>query len=88
MPFASETVSVQCTISTGDMPVTFSWMLNGKPIQGDSRFNIGSFGKKVSFLNIENLSEEHIGNYTCLAANKAGLSSYSAELIIKGKVPS
>ncbi|CAH0555672.1 unnamed protein product [Brassicogethes aeneus] len=83
LPFASESVSVQCAISIGDMPVKFSWMLNGKRIHNGDKFSIGSFGKKVSFLSIDNLSEEHIGNYTCLAANIAGISSYSAELLIK-----
>ncbi|CAH0555675.1 unnamed protein product [Brassicogethes aeneus] len=83
LPLVSDSVSVQCAISNGDMPVKFSWMLNGKPIYNDEKFTIGSFGKKVSVLSIDNLSEEHIGNYTCLAANRAGISSYSAELLIK-----
>ncbi|KAJ8982888.1 hypothetical protein NQ317_004318 [Molorchus minor] len=79
--FMGETVSVQCTISTGDQPVKFSWMCNGQPISRE--INIASFGKKVSVLNIDSISEEHAGNYTCIAANKAGLTTYTAELTVK-----
>nr|CAH7736157.1 unnamed protein product [Callosobruchus chinensis] len=81
--FVGETISVQCTISSGDLPVTFSWMLNGQPIPTALEVNIGSFGKKVSFLNIDSVSERHSGNYTCIAANRAGLATYSTTLAVK-----
>ncbi|CAH0555683.1 unnamed protein product [Brassicogethes aeneus] len=83
VPLSGETVSVQCVVSIGDMPIQFSWMLNGKPISEQNNINIGSFGKKISVLSIDNVSEEHIGNYTCLASNRAGISSESAELLVK-----
>ncbi|CAH0555680.1 unnamed protein product [Brassicogethes aeneus] len=83
VPLSGDTVSVQCVVSIGDMPIKFSWMLNGKPITEQSKINTGSFGKKISFLSIDNVSEEHIGNYTCLASNRAGISSESAELVVK-----
>lgn len=75
---------VHCGISTGDMPVKFSWFLNGKPIDNTNGVNIGSFGKKDSVLSIDNLSETHAGNYTCLAQNRAGIASYHSELVVKG----
>lgn len=64
--------------------MVFSWMLNGKPIVQDENINIAAFGKKVSVLNIDNISEEQAGNYTCIASNKAGMASHSSELIVKG----
>ncbi|KAF7271145.1 hypothetical protein GWI33_015951 [Rhynchophorus ferrugineus] len=78
-----ETVTVQCTISTGDLPVVFSWMLNGRAIVQNDNVNIAGFGKKVSVLNIDSISETEAGNYTCIATNKAGINSFSAELIVK-----
>ncbi|KAJ8967482.1 hypothetical protein NQ314_002796 [Rhamnusium bicolor] len=81
--FLGETTTVQCTISMGDMPVKFSWMLNGKPLNKYLRVTVGSFGKKTTVLNIDNVSDEHAGNYTCLATNSAGISSSSSELIVK-----
>ncbi|XP_050305209.1 cell adhesion molecule Dscam2 isoform X31 [Anthonomus grandis grandis] len=80
---AGETISLQCTISTGDLPVIFSWMYNGKPINQDYNINIASFGKKVSVLNIDNITAGHAGNYTCLAANNAGVASFASELVVK-----
>lgn len=59
-------------------------MLNGKPVKDIEGIAIGSFGKKTSVLSIDSLSEVHAGNVTCLAANKAGISAYTTELIIKG----
>lgn len=41
-------------------------------------------GKKTSLLSIDSLSEEHAGNYTCVAQNKAGSSSHLSQLIVKG----
>ncbi|CAH0555678.1 unnamed protein product [Brassicogethes aeneus] len=83
LPFVGEAVSVSCLISVGDMPVEFSWALNGKPVEENQNINVGYAGKKMSYLNIDNVSEKHMGNYTCLAANRAGISSYSAELVVK-----
>lgn len=66
------------------MPVVFSWMFSGKPIIQDQNINIAAVGKKVSVLNIDNINEEQAGNYTCIATNKAGIASYSSELVVKG----
>lgn len=82
--FVRETVSVQCTVLSGDLPIMFSWMLNGKPITEDLKVNIAAFGKKVSVLNIDSIAGKHAGNYTCLATNVAGLSTFSTMLTVKG----
>lgn len=66
------------------MPVTFAWFLNGNPIQTGNGLSIVSVGKKTAVLSIEFLRESHTGNYTCVAQNRAGLSSFSSELIVKG----
>lgn len=81
-----ETISVQCTISSGDLPISFSWLLNGEPLPDYLGINVGSFGKKMSILNIDSTSAEHTGNYTCLASNRAGFSTYTATLNVKGTV--
>lgn len=59
-------------------------MFNGKPVIPDLNVNVAPFGKKVSVLNIDNISEAQAGNYTCIAANRAGIASYTSELIVKG----
>lgn len=79
-----ESISVQCGILSGDVPISFSWFLNGKPINEFHNINVGSFGKKTSFLGIDYVKESHTGNYTCVAQNRAGFTSYSAQLVVKG----
>lgn len=66
------------------MPIKFSWLLNGRNVEDVVGINMGSFGQKTSFLGIDALSEEHAGNYTCIAENRVGFASYSAVLIVKG----
>lgn len=75
---------MQCYISSGDMPLNFTWELNNRPVLEINGITVGSFGKKTSVLTIDSLSEDHAGNYTCLAANRAGVSAYSAELTVMG----
>lgn len=83
--FMGDSVSVQCTISSGDMPIKFVWFYNGNPLTDKDGINVGLFGKKTSVLGIDNIAEHHAGNYTCLAQNLAGMSAYSSELIVRGK---
>lgn len=81
-----DTVQVQCLVSKGDMPITFSWLFNGMLIANEMSVNIAPFGKKTSVLSIEYVKESHIGNFTCVVSNKAGVSTSSAELLIKGMI--
>lgn len=82
--YLADSTSVQCTLSSGDLPATFSWYLNKQPVQTYGGINVIAVGKKTSLLSIDSLSEEHAGNYTCLAQNAAGSVSYTSELIVKG----
>lgn len=82
--YLGESNTVQCSLSTGDMPVKFSWTLNGKPLTDIQGVNIASFGKKTSVISIESVDEHHAGNYSCLAENNAGIASHSSILTVKG----
>lgn len=79
-----DAVQVQCHASKGDMPLLFSWLFNGEPISSELAVNISPFGKKTSVLSIDSANEAHIGNFTCVASNRAGVSTFSAELFVKG----
>lgn len=82
--FLGESATVQCSINSGDLPIRFSWFLNGKPVEDVNGFSLGSFGKKTSVLGIESVSEEHAGQYTCVASNRAGQITSTTELIVQG----
>lgn len=77
-------MQVSCYVSKGDVPVSFSWLLNGKPTSDLEGIGVSSFGKKTSVLSIDSVDEQHAGNYTCLATNRAGVSAFTATLIVKG----
>lgn len=85
-PSMGDTVQVSCLVSKGDMPVTFSWLFNGEQIPTDMPVNITPVGKKTSLLTIEIVDQSHIGNFTCVAGNKAGIVTHSAELFVKGRI--
>ncbi|CAG9840565.1 unnamed protein product [Diabrotica balteata] len=81
---SGDTVQVSCTASKGDSPMTFAWMFNGVPITKNKGINIGTFGSRSSVLNIESVTWQNAGNYSCVVTNRAGISSQSAELLVKG----
>ncbi|XP_071050253.1 cell adhesion molecule Dscam1 isoform X5 [Onthophagus taurus] len=77
---SGDSVSVACSISKGDSPINISWLLNDQPIKENQGITIVLVNKKLSTLTIESINAEHAGKYTCLAKNKAGEHSFSANL--------
>lgn len=68
------------------MPLTFSWTLNEEPIRKYPEINTANVGNKISVLSIDSIHKENAGNYTCIASNRAGFSTYTAELTVKGNI--
>lgn len=85
-----DSVSVNCLISSGDMPVEIIWLLNNNAMDSyyGSGVNIMKSGKRASVLTIDAVHAGHVGNYTCLAKNRAGQASHSAKLIVNGSYSS
>lgn len=81
---AGDTVSLTCTVGKGDLPLKIHWQLNGVDLSTGNGVVINRNGKRISVLSIENVQHEHIGNYTCIAENIAGISSHSAVLNVNG----
>lgn len=81
---AGDTVSLICTVGKGDLPLKIHWLLNDQVLNSGNNILINRSGKRISLLSIENVQHEHIGNYTCIAENEAGLSSHSAVLNVNG----
>lgn len=81
---SGDTVSVQCTISGGDLPVKTAWTVNGLPIEPYMEILTEKRGKRITILTIESVSAKNAGIYTCIVENVAGIANHSAELIVIG----
>ncbi|XP_044595833.1 Down syndrome cell adhesion molecule-like protein Dscam2 isoform X12 [Cotesia glomerata] len=77
-----ESVSAVCTIVSGDAPLELSWALNGVTITDDNPHISVTTTKRNSLISIDSASPSHAGEYTCVASNAAGSTSYSAELTV------
>ncbi|XP_043680497.1 Down syndrome cell adhesion molecule-like protein Dscam2 isoform X23 [Vespula pensylvanica] len=77
-----QTVTATCTILQGDQPVQIEWALNGKSISHEYPDVSIATTKRVSLLTIEAVTASHAGEYTCIASNVAGGTSYTATLAV------
>lgn len=66
------------------MPIEISWYLNRKRIVEYAGITTSKMGKRNLMLNIESVTAEHSGNFTCSASNKAGSVSYTTDLNVYG----
>jgi hypothetical protein len=78
-------VSINCGVTKGDLPMIIKWLFNGKELNsGDNDVIITKSGQRNSMLSIEAVNSNHVGNYTCVARNKAGFVQHSSELKVIG----
>lgn len=81
-----ESITVQCTVSFGDLPIDIEWLFNAEPINSYSGVSTSKIGKRANVLYIDSVNAKHAGNYTCHAKNKAGLAEHTSVLIVNGIV--
>lgn len=75
---------ILCSVSAGDEPMTLTWSFHGNNISTDSGIMTNNFGSKASLLMISSVNHGHRGRYTCLAKNKAGTATSTADLRVNG----
>lgn len=76
---------VTCAVSSGDMPVYFSWKKDDAPIS----ISLQITEKKDEFFSLlvfKDITARHSGKYTCFAANSASKVNYTAELLVRGTI--
>ncbi|KAJ2944864.1 hypothetical protein O0L34_g1756 [Tuta absoluta] len=74
-------VQITCNIISGDPPIYFSWLKDGKKIPANLRVTERS-SELFSVLIIKRVSLEHCGKYTCIATNHVGKVNQTADLFI------
>ncbi|XP_012543882.3 cell adhesion molecule Dscam2 isoform X1 [Bombyx mori] len=73
---------VSCSVTSGDMPVHFTWLKDNGPIP--SNLQVEERGAEFfSNLVFKEVSARHSGLYTCVASNTAAKVNYTAELVVK-----
>uniref|UniRef100_T1IV66 Down syndrome cell adhesion molecule n=1 Tax=Strigamia maritima TaxID=126957 RepID=T1IV66_STRMM len=76
-------IRLSCVVYQGDLPITFHWLKNGKPIISENSIvTVRTIDDYSSILTIENIEKNHAGNYTCVASNSAASVSQSSQLRI------
>ncbi|CAG9565456.1 unnamed protein product [Danaus chrysippus] len=79
---SGDRAQLTCTVTSGDMPVYFSWLKDQMPIS--SVLQVDERGAEFySMLLFKSLTAAHSGIYTCVVTNTAGKANMSAELAIK-----
>jgi len=81
---AGQIVQQNCVVLTGDDPLSISWTFNGADASSSAGIYVLKIGSRTSILTIESVRSYHSGNYTCLAANSAGSTNFTAHLAVNG----
>lgn len=81
---SGDSASVQCSVTSGDLPIHVRWLLNGFEINDEQGITTSKVGKRANALNIDNVQGTHAGNYTCEASNLAGTVDFMTALIVNG----
>lgn len=79
-----DSASIQCLVTSGDFPIDFKWLYNGRPVSEVFGISTVKLGKRTYALTIDSVNGKHAGNYTCEASNSAGVDRYNATLIVNG----
>jgi Immunoglobulin domain len=78
---------INCIVIEGDLPIDISWTFHGRHSSGlssSSGIETTKIGSRSSVLNIESVSAEHSGNFTCIARNSAGVRNSTTALHVYG----
>lgn len=88
---AGERLTLTCSVSRGDEPLSLTWLWDGDALtpgsahtEGLSIANVNSFN---SVLSIERVGQHHAGDYTCVATNAAASTRSTSTLTVHGTHP-
>ncbi|XP_037917664.1 Down syndrome cell adhesion molecule-like protein Dscam2 isoform X4 [Hermetia illucens] len=76
-------LTLQCSVPEGDLPLKIQWTQNDREINSDDSIGIktADIGRRSSVLTIDSVQRDHAGNYSCHAGNRAGVRTYTTQLV-------
>nr|XP_034196081.1 Down syndrome cell adhesion molecule-like protein Dscam2 isoform X9 [Osmia lignaria] len=77
-----ERTTLTCSVTRGDLPLTISWLKDGRAMGPSERVTVTNMDQYNSILMIESLSPDHNGNYSCVARNLAAEVSHTQRLVV------
>ncbi|GFV73982.1 hemicentin-1 [Trichonephila clavipes] len=77
-----DVVSVACFAVTKMVPVTYTWLKNGKNIENVKNIRFSNT-EEVSSIILDPVTLSDSGNYTCAATNSAGRDTFTTALQVK-----
>lgn len=80
----ADSASVACLVITGDLPISFRWFFNDRPVKEFAGITTVKLGNRNSVLNIDSVTARHAGRYVCEASNEAASVNYTSELSVNG----
>ncbi|XP_047108457.1 Down syndrome cell adhesion molecule-like protein 1 homolog isoform X1 [Schistocerca piceifrons] len=75
-------VHLHCVVVKGDFPISLQWLKDGKIIPYRLSVAERTIDEYSSTLTINKVTEEHRGNYTCIAGNAVANTSHTTQLIV------
>nr|CAD7459082.1 unnamed protein product [Timema tahoe] len=77
-----ERASLTCSVTKGDLPLTITWLKDGRALDPAQRISVSQVDQFNSILLIESLSPDHNGNYSCVARNLAAEATRTQQLTV------
>ena len=76
-------LSLVCSVTLGTPPMSFTWLKDGKSLGDLPNVKLVHLDDFQDQLQIEKLSADHAGNYTCNAKNGYGSDRIAVQVVLK-----
>ncbi|XP_042237814.1 Down syndrome cell adhesion molecule-like protein Dscam2 isoform X50 [Homarus americanus] len=80
--YEGDLAQANCRLRKGDRPITIKWLFNGIELLNTKDTKINNLGTTTSILTLDPVRAHHQGNYSCSAANDAGVTQAEATVIV------
>jgi hypothetical protein len=81
--YYEDSTQLTCYVIHGDSPFAFQWLFQNNSIEDLLDVKVENSAKR-SILSIDSVSARHAGEYTCKVLNKAGFTTITTTLVVKG----